>query len=537
MWFFKITPEKVQKWKERGQVEKLIKALKVYGVRRKAVGALGEIGDKRAVEPIIELLGAYDRKVRMSAAKALGKIGDKKAVEPLIRTLRDKDELVRRNAVSALGEIVDKRAVEPLIKALGDEDEIVRGMSAKALGEIGDKRAVEPLIKALGAYNKDIHRSAAEALVKVGDEAVRLLIKALGDEYWQVRMNAANALGEIGDKRAVEPLVKVLGDEDEHVRENAAKALGELGWKPTSDKNGAVYCIYNDRFDECVKIGKPAVGPLIKALRVGNKVVHRSVVEALIKIGRVAVEPLIKALGDEGWVGEHAAYALGEIGDKRAVEPLIKALGDENKQVREHAVKVLGELGWKPTNDKERALYYISEGKFDECVKIGKPAVEPLIKVLGDEDKHVRENAAKVLGELGWKPTNDKERALYYISEGKFDECVKIGKPAVELLIKALRTRRGSFNGANGILQRMNADLLRASAASALGEIGDKRAVKPLIEALRDEDEGVRGRAAVALGEIGDKRAVKPLKNLLWSFGEKESVQMYASKALRKLGE
>jgi HEAT repeat protein len=48
-----------------------------------------------------------------------------------------------------------------------------------------------------------------------------------------------------------------------------------------------------------------------------------------------------------------------------------------------------------------------------------------------------------------------------------------------------------------------------------LGEIGDPRAVDPLIEALKDEYSRVRSSAARALGEIGDPKAVDPLTEAL----------------------
>ena len=44
--------------------------------------------------------------------------------------------------------------------------------------------------------------------------------------------------------------------------------------------------------------------------------------------------------------------------------------------------------------------------------------------------------------------------------------------------------------------------ILRREAAEALVKIGDKRAVEPLIQALKDEDSDVRGGAARALGKI-----------------------------------
>jgi predicted NACHT family NTPase len=83
--------------------------------------------------------------VRHAAAKALGRLGDRRAVEPLIARLGDKDSFVRRAAAEALGVLGDRRAVEPLIARLGDEDVWVRRAAEEALRRLGDGRAVEPL--------------------------------------------------------------------------------------------------------------------------------------------------------------------------------------------------------------------------------------------------------------------------------------------------------------------------------------------------------------------------------------------------------
>jgi HEAT repeat protein len=54
--------------------------------------------------------------------------------------------------------------------------------------------------------------------------------------------------------------------------------------------------------------------------------------------------------------------------------------------------------------------------------------------------------------------------------------------------------------------------LVRSTAAYALGQLGDRRAVGPLIEAMTDEkDRSVQIEAAAALGKIKDFKAVEPL--------------------------
>ncbi|MER3501614.1 MAG: PBS lyase [Candidatus Fervidibacterota bacterium] len=94
-----------------------------------------------------------------------------------------------------------------------------------------------------------------------------------------------------------------------------------------------------------VKIGEPAVEPLIEALRDRDWEVRWAAAYALGKIGKPAVEPLIEALRDrDGKVRRAAADALGAIGDARAVEPLIEALRDRDWEVREAAVNALGKI-------------------------------------------------------------------------------------------------------------------------------------------------------------------------------------------------
>jgi HEAT repeat protein len=71
-------------------------------VRGRAVDALGNIGDARAVEPIIN---ALKNDKNWYAAEALGKIGDARAIEALNQALKDSDASVRLNAREALDKI------------------------------------------------------------------------------------------------------------------------------------------------------------------------------------------------------------------------------------------------------------------------------------------------------------------------------------------------------------------------------------------------------------------------------------------------
>lgn len=324
--------------------------------RRKDVrGLIDALADEDwwSVRPLMRTFGDEGRNVGWTAAEALGEIGAP-AVEPLIIALEDEDELVRRGAALTLGRIGDKRAVEPLIEATGDKSWDVRWDASRALDMIG-KPAVEPLITALGDENKWVRENAARTLGRIGDKrAVEPLITALGDEVNWVCLSAVFSLGEIGDKRAVEPLITALEDEDEDaaVRSNAALSLGKIGdkraFEPLITALGDVEKWVRERAAEALgEIGdKRGVEPLLVALGDADKVVHTNAVEALGMIGdKRAVEPLITALGDkDGDVRKMAAIALGKIGDPRAIPALEKATTDSDETVRKHAEEALDKI-------------------------------------------------------------------------------------------------------------------------------------------------------------------------------------------------
>ena len=98
--------------------------------------------------------------------------------------------------------------------------------------------------------------------------------------------------------------------------------------------------------------------------------------------GGPIVKCLVDALENEGGdVASYAVGALGKIGEP-AIEPLIKALGDGTE----------GESG---ADADGRTLAAEALGK------IGEPAVKPLIELLSDDGWGVRDAAKEALRELG----------------------------------------------------------------------------------------------------------------------------------------
>ena len=419
-------------------------------LREAAIIALGEIGDASAVPPLIATLNDEIARVREAAAVALGEIGDVGALEALISNLADADKDVRRSIATALGKLGDARAAAPLIVAFDDPVDDVRRAAADAVVQLGGG-AIEPLTAALKARNGQVRIYASKALVEVftasGNPAlnarsgtVESLVECLGSRDAALRESAARLLGKIGDARAIKALVGTLTNDSPDVVQAAAEALRMLRWKPDKTAAGAAYWASQTEFGKCVEMGPVAIPSLVTALGDRHRAGREAARQALIQIGATAVESIIDALADGAKpVRTNAALALGEIGDLRSVRPLIARLADRDEDVRLAA---------------RRAL-----------IQIGGPAVEPLIGALRD--------------------SHDWE---IYVCELGAQALVQIGAPAVEPLIAALGDQD---------------PLLRWTAAEALGKIGDRRAVAPLVAALRDL--GLRQAASEALGMLGWK--------------------------------
>ena len=208
-------------------------------VRKEAAQALGNIGGKEAVLGLIAALDSGTVELNERISQELVKLGEM-SVMPLITMLSGDNERIMWKAITILGEIGDKRAVKPLIALLLDDskDECDRGnYVATALGEIGDAEAVDPLIElTLKREENTLTCMSVRALGDIGDDrAVEPLIAVLEDENTinsaHLSLDTCWALGKLKDARATEPLIKILeGSRDNKfgLADAAASALVQL---------------------------------------------------------------------------------------------------------------------------------------------------------------------------------------------------------------------------------------------------------------------------------------------------------------------
>jgi len=208
--------------------------------------------------------------VRAMCAKAIANQKNTSVVSSLLYCLNNKDEnyRVRLACADALGRIGDRFAVAPLIDVVKDEEEksvYLRETAVSALGLLGDARAIDPLVSILetkqGIMDKFsfLKERVIEALTKMSfsdnERVFRALKNSLADESPQVRINAIEAIMNSEHPKSVEVIKKCLEtDEDEEVKKNAMIALYNL-----TDRSVLDAVIASEKYSDNLKMEAVAI--------------------------------------------------------------------------------------------------------------------------------------------------------------------------------------------------------------------------------------------------------------------------------------
>ena len=198
-------------------------------VRLEASRNLVQFGDS-AVEPLIRRATGGSDSLLYIAAQILGQIGDRRAVPFLKELVNAPNRYVREQVVRALGQLDDPRLVPALEQVLADDPvPDVRGAAAWSLGNLRDTTAVDPLIRALTDSAGLVRQSALAAVQYLWTPTAEVAaIGALRDPDVKVRYIAAQMLGHHRSRRALDELCLALVDTSVWVRTESARALGSI---------------------------------------------------------------------------------------------------------------------------------------------------------------------------------------------------------------------------------------------------------------------------------------------------------------------
>ncbi len=506
---------------------------------KSAIEALGELKDERAFNPILEKLEDTKEgaKIRSAAIIALTKINPLRAFDYVLANLIDESSDIRITAVKVLGQIGDKRAIEPLLGRLADTDRKVRSAAIEvlnlfgatdaqfiqgyiaalkvpesgwrddhietaieALGELKDERAFNPILEKLeGTKGRAQIRSAAIiALTKINPpRAFDYVLANLNDESSDIRITAVKVLGQIGNKRAIEPLLGRLADTDEEIRSAAIEVLNLFGATDAQFIQGyiAALKVPKSRWrDNHIEAAIEALGelrdekafiPILEKVEDTNEQINvrSAALMALAKIGAGdAFHYVLSKLSDSHYeIREAAIKALGELKDERAFNPILEKVEDTNEQINVRSAALM-------------ALAKIGAGE----------AFDYVLSKLSDSRYEIREAAIKALGEL------KDERAFNPILEKLEDTNEQINVRSAALMALAKINPTKAFYYVLAKIYNSSSEV-RSTAATVLGQIGDKRAIPSLEELLSHTWESFYG----PYGELYTNPEFKAIKDAI----------------------
>ncbi|HMD37611.1 MAG TPA: HEAT repeat domain-containing protein [Vicinamibacterales bacterium] len=250
----------------------------------------------------------------------------------------------------------------------------------------------------------------------------------------------------------------------------------------------------------------PPPPDLLRLLRDDTAAVRRRAALAAGRVGLAeAIDPLVERLSDEeAEVREMAAFALGLIGDARASAPLTSALADPSPLVQSSAAEALGLIGDASAADaigKMIAAAFASES-------LAQPPGE------ADDSRRDTATAAARLGIFALV----RLKAYPQLAAAVLDDR---GEPRLAWWPVAYALGRIEDRRALSALLTLARDshpYTRAFAVKGLGALKDSSATPlllPLVTDTTNGDRAVRIEAVRALGRIGDRAAVAPLMKII----------------------
>ncbi len=230
-----------------------------WEVQSQALNALGEIGDRRATETVIDLLESADYEdLQESGYRVIAKLDGDVAREFLLGHLANGTALARRRAARALGSLpelasgtgeIPPQVLEGLLNALLDKEPRVRAAAAVALGGASDPSIIVPLTLLLADADADVREEVAVILGRMrGRDVIDRLHELLEDSKLELKGGIVRVLGEIGAPESFEPLSRMLDTANEDLLLEVLRAIEKIGQPGAEEQIAAVIANHSAGF-------------------------------------------------------------------------------------------------------------------------------------------------------------------------------------------------------------------------------------------------------------------------------------------------
>jgi tetratricopeptide (TPR) repeat protein len=247
-----------------------------------------------------------------------------------------------------------------------------------------------------------------------------------------------------------------------------------------------------------VKLYLRYVPRLVERSRHGTDDVRKAARVELDRVGARGLRPLLEALRDQRDTGQQriAVQVLGHLGNKGAAAPLVHMARQEPPKDQRH-------IGTLPESlDREvRVDALVAAGRLGDA-----KVIADVLPLMDHQESAMREAATFTLGRsgdkravpallkaLGERPERVREQVLACLGLAQIDDG-RVGPALIGALKDATKV-----------------DAVRAACAYAIGARKVNAAVPALLGALEDNRGETQRLAAWALGQLGEQKALGPL--------------------------
>ncbi|MBI3605729.1 MAG: HEAT repeat domain-containing protein, partial [Nitrospirae bacterium] len=370
----------------------------------------------------------------------------------------------RLKAIEHLGAAKQKESLAHLVEALKSSEWRIRKEAVMALCKFDfDEELTHYLIEALKNVTEPGEKnSLVEIFFEFGKKSVSPLMSHFQEMNADVKKLCIDIFGEIGDREASYLLIQCLKDQNQNVQIAAVEALGKL-----KESRG--------------------VDDLLVFLQHENQLLSFAAINALEQIGDSrAVEPIIRLLG-KNILDRPALKALGRLGDLSALNPIVNSLQNGSPKVKKTALEALVTLQEQVSFQHEVKIIGRLREIYNKNITL---FLLDLLKEPGEEAS-VHQAAIRILGWMG--ELMSIPLLIPFLNGGQKEEALQA----------MVRMKRGSVDGLLAALPRSEG-AIREGIIKCLGEIGDRKAVGPLLKMGSDPVGHVRQSLAAALGKLGD---------------------------------
>ncbi|MHB9134107.1 MAG: HEAT repeat domain-containing protein [Armatimonadota bacterium] len=462
-------------------------------VRGKVVEMLGYSRDLRAADALLAIMKDPNAEYRQRAIRGLGLIADPRAIEPLLAVAKDAQSELRVSAIFALIRFTDAKVVESLAAMLNEKDEAIRSAAVQVLLRNGDVRAFEPALTLLKSEKRDIRLSIVVSVNEMKDPRVPdVLLAATRDIDAAVRSQAVYALAKFPEARVADRLIELMDDQDvQSSARNAIRRLGAIGVERSlaalQQKENPALRIAAAKVMERLRQNPQVVTALIVSLHDDDPKLRLAALQSLRSVYDNRMEEALDALlrDPEREVRVQAMKRYVEMSFTyvpRSADPLLASLRDPDIAMRKVAVQLLGNF------HESRITEVLMQSLQDQSPDIRSAAIHALSNGM---DLRGQTQIIALLKDPEVQVRNEAVDALRCMGDSR----------AVEPLIALLKTEKE--------------DGIRALIVSTLNDLKDIRVVEPFVTLLKGPLNMARGWATEMLCQIGDRRAVRPLLEII----------------------